>query len=208
MVYDKSDHVIMTQDSSLRKSARWILNKYDKFGRLLYTGIIPGGSRNDMQAQAVDKFIVEDRDANGFTRNGMQILYSNNYFVDIESVLTVNYYDTYPVLPDGITIPGNVFNQPVITDSQASSVNTRGLQVASYIKNTEDNNWTRNFTFYDNRGRILITHSINHLGGYTRIEKELNFAGLSKKLSLPTKGSAVIMKEKSLRLLTMTIRTE
>ncbi|PRB03836.1 sugar-binding protein [Chryseobacterium sp. MYb7] len=181
MVYDKSDRIIMTQDSTLRKKGRWIINKYDKFSRLLYTGIIPGGSRNDMQAQAVDKFIIEDRDTNGFTRNGMQILYSNNYFIDIETVLVVNYYDAYPSLPSEITIPGSIFAQPVITDNPAASVNTKGLQVASYIKNTEDNNWTKNFTFYDNRGRIVITHSINHLGGFTRIEKELNFAGLSKK---------------------------
>ena len=181
IVYDKSDRVIMTQEANLRKSGKWFINKYDKIGRVVYTGIIPGGSRSEMQNQAGDKYIVETRDSNGFTRNGMQIFYSNNMFVDIETVLTINYYDTYPSLPPEITIPASIMNQSVITDNSAASISTRGLQLASYTKNVEDDNWTKGFTFYDRRARNIGTYTLNHLGGYTKIEKELSFTGLEKK---------------------------
>lgn len=181
MVYDKSDRLIMTQDSNLRKNGKWVLSKYDKIGRLIYTGIITGGSRSDMQNQAGDKYIVENRSIDGFMSSGMQVFYTNNFFTNIETLLTVNYYDTYPSLPSQIVIPGSIFNQPVITDNFAASVNTKGLQLASYIKNVEDDNWTKTFTFYDRRGRDIATHAINHLGGYTKIEKELSFAGTVKK---------------------------
>ncbi len=39
-----------------------------------------------------------------------------------------------------------------------------------------------NYTYYDQKGRVIATHSINHLGGYTRTESELNFAGAPKKI--------------------------
>lgn len=136
-----------------------------------------------MQSQSGGGIITETRDNNGFTKNGMQIYYSNGYFVDIETVLSVNYYDTYPPLPSGITIPPQVLtpNQPVLSDVQGAELSTKGLPVASYVKNIEDDNWTKTFTWYDQKGRITGTHSINHLGGFTKTESELEFSGIATK---------------------------
>jgi hypothetical protein len=55
---------------------------------------------------------------------------------------------------------------------------TKGLPVMSFVKNIEDDNWTKNYTYYDQKARVIGTHSINHLGGYTRTESKLDFAGL------------------------------
>lgn len=181
MVYDKSDRLIMSQDANMFKKGKWLITKYDKLGRVVYTGIIPGGSRTEMQTQAGDQFVTENRETTGFTRNGIQIFYSNNYFATLETVLTVNYYDSYPSLPAEITLPTGIINQSVITDNATASINTKGLMTASYVKNVEDDNWTRNFTFYDRRGRTVGTYSLNHLGGFTKVETELNFSGLAKK---------------------------
>ncbi len=49
------------------------------------------------------------------------------------------------------------------------------------VKNIEDDNWTKTYTYYDTKGRIVGTHSINHLGGYTRVESQLDFSGAPKK---------------------------
>ncbi|SIT24175.1 YD repeat-containing protein, partial [Chryseobacterium ureilyticum] len=96
MVYDKADRLIMTQDANMREKNKWLITKYESLGRVAYTGIIGGGSRTSMQSQAENLIIVEARNGSGFTKNGMQIQYSNGYFVDIETILSINYYDTYP----------------------------------------------------------------------------------------------------------------
>ena len=49
---------------------------------------------------------------------------------------------------------------------------------ASYVKNIEDDNWTKNYTWYDTKGRPIGSHSINHLGGFTKTESELDFTGV------------------------------
>ncbi|SHN09435.1 hypothetical protein SAMN05444360_1541, partial [Chryseobacterium carnipullorum] len=48
------------------------------------------------------------------------------------------------------------------------------------VKNIEDDNWTKNYTYYDLKGRAIGSHSINHLGGYTKTESKLDFAGVAQ----------------------------
>lgn len=45
------------------------------------------------------------------------------------------------------------------------------------MRNLEDNNWTSSYVWYDQKGQIVGSHSINHLGGHTRTEIQLDFAG-------------------------------
>ncbi|SFT45919.1 RHS repeat-associated core domain-containing protein [Chryseobacterium formosense] len=177
MVYDKADRLIMTQDANLAQQSKWLITKYDKFGRVIYTGIISGGSRESMQGQAGGVIIAESRDPSGFTRNGMQIYYSNGYFIDIETVLSVNYYDSY--LP-GDPFPTMVYDQVVLpSDVQQYGVSTKGQLVSSFVKNIEDDNWTKTYYYYDLKGRPIRQYSQNHLGGYTNVEKRLDFSGNS-----------------------------
>ncbi|WP_131800027.1 RHS repeat domain-containing protein, partial [Chryseobacterium sp. CBo1] len=98
----------------------------------------------------------------------------------INHVLSVNYYDTYPLGTPGFTptLPGNA----AITDNFTQNVNTKSLPVASYVKNIEDDDWTKNYTWYDNKGRAIATHSINHFGGYTKKESQLDFSGTPKQV--------------------------
>lgn len=179
MVYDKADRLIMTQDANLNAQGRWLFTKYDQFGRPVYSGIIVGGSRESMQSQAGPIVIAESRDATGFTKNGIQIYYTNNLFYEFETVLSVNYYDTYPTGTPAFapTIP----NQSVVlTDNMSAGLNTKGFPLAFYIKNVEDDRWTKNYSYYDTKGRVIGTYSINYLGGYNKTESELDFTGLVK----------------------------
>lgn len=41
---------------------------------------------------------------------------------------------------------------------------TKGLPVASMVKNIEDNGWTKSYTWYDDKARPVATESRNHLG--------------------------------------------
>ncbi len=177
MVYDLADRLILTQDANLEGQGKWLITKYDKLGRVVYTGILPGCSRDCMQGQINTQVITENKDTTGFTRNGLQIYYTNVYFHNIESVLSVNYYDTYPT--GSPAMPTTVLGQTTLSqDAQNSNISTKSLTTASYVKNIEDDNWTKTYTWYDQRGRAVGTHSINHLGGYTKTESELDFAGV------------------------------
>ncbi|MDY0930773.1 DUF6443 domain-containing protein [Chryseobacterium sp. CFBP8996] len=181
MVYDKADRLIMTQDANLGQQGKWLISKYDPSERVAYTGIIAGGDRLSMQSQAEGYVITESRNPTGFTRNGMQIYYTNDWFLDIETILSVNYYDTYPL--GSPAIPAQVLGRTVLgLDVQNSDISTKGLPVATYVKNIEDDNWTKNYTWYDQKGRAIGGHSINHLGGYTKTESDLDFSGTPKQI--------------------------
>ncbi|MGD1320765.1 DUF6443 domain-containing protein [Chryseobacterium sp. 2R14A] len=181
MVYDKADRLVFTQDAVMRPSGKWLFTKYDQLGRVIYTGITQGeGSRMATQNMIANNIITENRNSTGFTKNGQQVFYSNDNFPYLETVLSVNYYDTYPDGTPGFTpaLPGNT----VITHNFEQAVNTKGLPTASYVKNIEDDNWTKHYTWYDNKGRAIATHSVNHLGGYTKTESELDFSGVPKQV--------------------------
>jgi RHS repeat-associated protein len=48
----------------------------------------------------------------------------------------------------------------------------------SLVKNIEDDNWTKNYTYYDKKGRAIGNYSINHLGGRTKVDSKLDFVGV------------------------------
>lgn len=177
MVYDKQDRLILTRDTVMEGKGQWLFTKYDKFGRVAYTGIISGGDRETMQNQLGSQNIVEEQTATGFNRPGIMVYYTNNFLSDSQTILSINYYDNYP--RDTKKFPPSVIlDQPVI--NAASSVSTQGMPTASYVKNVEDDNWTKTYFYYDFRGRAVGTHSVNHLGGYTGTESQLDFSGTPK----------------------------
>ena len=179
MVYDRADRLILTQDANLSATGKWLLTKYDIFGRVIYTGILPGGSRESMQSQ-IDLnhlIITETRNSTGFAKNGITVYYTNNYFVSLETVLSVNYYDTYPT---GTPFPtqNKIFGEAILQDAyDTESKSVKSLPTASFVKNINDDRWTKNYTFYDKRGRTIGNHSTNHLGGSTVVHSRLDFAG-------------------------------
>ncbi|MCI3937395.1 RHS repeat-associated core domain-containing protein [Chryseobacterium aahli] len=181
MVYDKADRLVATQDANLRQTSKWVVTKYDTFGRVIYTGLmpLPNQTRAGLQNITNQYVITESRNNTGFTRNGMQIYYTNDLYNQIETILTVNYYDIYPV--GSPAIPTQVLGQNILHENaQLYNISTKTLPVASYVKNIEDDNWTKSYTWYDTKGRPVASHSVNHLGGYTKTESLLDFSGVPK----------------------------
>ncbi len=186
MVYDKMDRLVMTQDANMKPTGKWFFTKYDKFSRILYTGIADIGAYTREQVQSsVNYYIehgqpaVEERNNTGFVKAGMTVYYGNAvYPTTIDKVLSINYYDTYP--PESPSRPVQVLNENTIGDNLADVVNTQNLPTASLLKNIEDDNWTKTYVWYDNKRRAIGTHSINHLGGYTRTDTLLDFTGVIK----------------------------
>ncbi len=186
MVYDKQDRLIMTQDAVIGALKQWLFTKYDQFGRAAYTGIYTSSQVYSAAGRAAEQVLADAKGSNnvarsatvGFTNSGLGVYYdsgSTSYPGSVTKLLTVNYYDTYPTGSSAVT---NVFAQPLLTDNPANAQTTKGMLTATYIKNIEDDRWTKNFIWYDTKGRNIGSRSNNYLGGYTVINNKLDFAGL------------------------------
>ncbi|MGU3375200.1 DUF6443 domain-containing protein [Chryseobacterium sp. M5A1_1a] len=200
MVYDKQDRIVLMQDGNLRTinnnfgAKGWIFTKYDKFGRTVYTGFFANTTtrpimQNSLNSMASNAGNNEEPSATPMVQDGMNVYYTKKAFpTGSMKILSVNYYDEYPQDTPLKTSP--ILGQELLTSvSMPLTINgvmttrsTKGLPTASYIRNISDTNWTRDYFWYDRSGREIGTHSINHLGGYTITETELNFAGAPKQI--------------------------
>lgn len=183
--YDKSDRLVMMQDATMKPSGKWFFTKYDKLSRVIYSGFVNVGNSSRQQVQNniysnIDqgKPSTEERNTTGFSSSGLTVYYGNTvYPTMIDKVLSVNYYDTYP---EGTPpVPTQVFSQMVSQQPGVGSlpVNTQGLSLASFVKNLDDDRWTKNYSYYDTQAREVSLVSVNYLGGYTKTDMELDFAG-------------------------------
>ncbi|WP_175608862.1 DUF6443 domain-containing protein [Chryseobacterium gambrini] len=191
IVYDTQDRVLMTQDANMGASRQWLFTKYDKFGRTVYTGIFTSAQnygsegrqaeQNTANAAAVSQ--NESRNPGGFSANGVTAYYTNSaYPTAFTKILSINYFDTYPA--ETPARPSQVFGKNTIGDNLAMAVNTKNLPTASYVKNIEDDNWTKSYIWYDEKARAVGTYAVNHLGGYTKTESLPDFAGVVQQTRL------------------------
>lgn len=182
MVYDKADRLILTQDANLRSQGKWLFTKYDQFSRPIYTGILDSSPGRIQQVNAIEGLATntEVRTSSSWNNSGMDVYYTNNtaYPTTNFKLLSVNYYDTYPSYSFNPPFPGTIYGKQTLTDNPATiGKSTKSLPVMTFVKNIEDDNWTKNYNYYDTKGRTIGTHSINYLGGYTKTESDLDFAG-------------------------------
>ena len=187
MVYDKLDRLTMSQDAGQRAKKEWLFTRYDRFGRVAYTGIATGESRAVEQANlnlTLSNHVERTPNA-GFTQNNMKVYYNPaiggeiSYPKNIKKLLSVNYYDEYP--PDAPAAPENILGQPLMASATAGGKSTKSLPLAVYLKNIENDDWSRTFTYYDQKARVIGTLHHNYLVGYTQIQMELDFAGVVQK---------------------------
>jgi RHS repeat-associated protein len=186
MVYDKQDRLILTRDSNLEAKGQWLFTKYDQFSRPIYTGILESPPGRIQQVNAIEGHGSnnEIRSTASWNNNGMDVYYTNGsaYPTMNFKLLSINYYDTYPSYSFNPPFPSTIQGEPVLTPTPtADGRSTKGLPVMSLVKNIEDDNWTKNYTYYDTKGRAIGSHSINYLGGYTKTESKLDFAGVPQK---------------------------
>ncbi|WP_330747611.1 DUF6443 domain-containing protein [Chryseobacterium sp. CP-77] len=197
MVYDQQDRIVLLQDGNLRTTTNnfgakgWIFTKYDQIGRIVYTGFFTNTATRQVMQNTLNSMSSNNEkiSSNPIVQNGMNIYYTKDAFpIESMTILSVNYYDQYP--PDAPVRPDNILGQNTLA-SIASSMTVngittsraiRGLPTASYVRNINDTNWTKNYIWYDLKGRQIGTHSINHLGGYTKTEAELDFSGIPKQM--------------------------
>lgn len=181
-IYDNQDRLVGIQDAELKKKGQWLYTQYDKFGRIVITGLASGGDRNAEQILAAGSGNMLRTNSVVFNRQGMDVFYDPGVTYPHASkwvaLLAVNYYDSYPGYNFNPAFPANTPETTFLTETPtADGRSTQGLSVLNLVKNLEDENWTKNYVYYDVNGRVIGTHSINHLGGYTKMNAKMDFDG-------------------------------
>ncbi|MBP1640244.1 MAG: hypothetical protein H6Q17_1827 [Bacteroidetes bacterium] len=184
MVYDQTDRLILSQDGNQRLKNQWTVNKYDIFGRLLYSGIANNSSnRATMESNYSGQIFTES-----YTGSGPVAGYTSDN-VTPSILLTVNYYDNYDFLtytdnnpggmlsstaPDGYTAPDKDHVKTMLTGTR-----TYHLDDPSKFEVTA--------LYYDKYGRTVQIRASNHLSGYDITYNEIDFTGKPNK-TLKTDG--------------------
>ena len=180
MVYDQLDRPVLTQDANLKLQNKWLFNKYDVYGRLVYNGLHTNKASRDQLQNQINNFIdnstkkdnAETRTNSAITTGDVAINYTNSAFpINNLEVLKVNYYDDYnfsdPHMPN---ITTNILNHNVTT-------RLKGLQTASWTKTLGATSWSKDYNIYDEKGRVISVYNRNYLGGFTENKSDLDFRG-------------------------------
>jgi RHS repeat-associated protein len=176
MVYDLADRLILSQDGNQRAKAQWTVNKYDLFGRLLYSGLInDGSSRSSMEANYSGSVTNES-----YTGSGPVVGYTSANLTP-STLLTVNYYDSYTFLTYSGNNPGGMLTNTTLSgyDNPASAnPYAKTLLTGTRVYHLDNPSlFEVTAIYYDRYARVVQSRASNHLGGYDLTYNALNFTG-------------------------------
>lgn len=173
IVYDVLDRPVLTQDANMRSQtpSQWLFTKYDRLGRVAYTGIwrVTGGSREAFQAVVNTVSNPFELRTTTATSIGDALVYysnTNTYPSAPLEVLSINYYDEYVdyTVPgnNGLTLPTTVMLQNT-TEHPSVTTTTKGLPTVSRVRvlGQTPAKWITSLTAYDSRGRAIYSDSYN-----------------------------------------------
>lgn len=169
IIYDDLDRPVMTQDANQVSGKEWLFTKYDRLGRVVYTGkynhssIISGAAMQTHydNMNYTSSHFYEQKVTSG---TGVQSsYYTNDDFPksNIE-VLTVNYYDNYNFNLAGSVSPSSI-NYIYEQSGTPDVITTRvlGLPTGTKVKTLGQSKWTTTINYYDERGRGIYTYAKN-----------------------------------------------
>jgi RHS repeat-associated protein len=197
MVYNRFDQLVMTQDALQRShnDQDWLVTKYDKFGRVVVTGIFKDAG----SVANADKRVVIQGQAEAISPNpNWEVLTTNagngyinsagtynNYPTALNTTLTVNYYDDY-------TFP----NAAALTAQGTVSSKTKGLLTGVRVYTTTGTASYLAENYYDDDGRLTQTLGENSVGGTDRVINNISFAnellGSTRTHTKPAQANTVI----------------
>jgi len=186
-VYNAYDQVVATQDGNQRQHNQWTITKYDALGRGIVTGLWDNGNtpisqaalRTAVYGQAGRYENKDNSQTYGYTLN-------NTYPTSLNTVLSVNYYDSYD-LPGGnpylYANDSQVNGMPgaASTMTQGQPTATRITVLNTIANTTPDMLWS--VMYYDDKGRVIQTKAQHYLGGtvnpgnYDQVSTGYDFTG-------------------------------
>ncbi|WP_299627680.1 DUF6443 domain-containing protein [uncultured Tenacibaculum sp.] len=173
IVYNRLDNPVVTQDAVLDAQKKWLFTKYDKLGRVVYTGYqMNSSSRTTYQnaASSTANAQWEDRQNSARALGGTTVYYTSKAIpTTVTEVYTVNYYDTYVDLPSGLSA--------TVTTSygQTSTTRTKGLATVTKVRVLSTNDWITTVSYYDEKARPIYVYSKNdYLNTIDIVESKLD----------------------------------
>ncbi|MDO5665166.1 MAG: DUF6443 domain-containing protein [Bacteroidia bacterium] len=158
MKYDKADRLIFSQDGN-QAGNRWTFFFYDVFGRQTTTGIWKSNT-----IPALGNLVVKT----DYTGTGSLAGHAVNLSLPAVDLMTVNYYDDYLFVNTltaaektkmpYIAIPG--YDAQYKSSAKGLLTGTRTYQMNDATK------YVVSAHYYDHRGRLVQSHTSNHLGGF------------------------------------------
>ena len=185
IIYDQLDRVIMTQDGLQRANGQWLFTKYDKYSRVVFTGIYNNASQDRSSGQQAAKTSTTFNEVRVVAPptdvSGTLIYYTNDALPTADhlmDVLTINYYDDY-VDTAGMNVPATT------SYGTATTTNLKGLPTVSKVRVLEPSGpvvgataWITSITGYDDKGQPVYGETDNpYLETSDVSESLLDFTG-------------------------------
>ena len=155
MIYDKKDRLVLSQDGEQSKSNTWLYSKYDKFNRVIETGICSSTkSAVNLRSEA---FVSSDYTPTNIVKK-----------------LTETYYDNYNF--DGISssVPAGV-----TSCATGFFIDVKGLVTGTKVRvlGVSDEQWITTTNYYDNKYRLIQSIKNLYPSGKSIVSNVYDFVG-------------------------------
>lgn len=176
MVYDARDRLVMTQDGNMGYNT-WIVTQYDNLNRPARTYKWDDPADEGFE----DVLPLADISSNYPTLSGTYELLTETYYDDyswvsgsgsgLSSTLitTYNSNSTYFYIASNTTSP---YPQAI-----TASYEVKGMVTGTKAQVLGTSTYLYNTSFYDDRGRVVESHSTNYLGGKDTAVMQYDFSG-------------------------------
>ncbi len=195
-VYDNRNRLVFSQDEVQRSNNQWIFRKYDKFNRLIMTGVDNSGNTQTQwetslkNALSTEMYEDTNSSATGYTTG-------NSYPKNNHEILAITYYDDYnfkahvdwdtDLSPDPFDYTSSVSGLSLPVSNHTA---VKGLTTGSKVKILGTSTWLNTVIYYDDEYRTIQVVSENHLTGHDRISNQLHdFNGILEKMKLEHAGT-------------------
>ena len=195
MVYDDRDRLVLTQDGNQRLTNKWTFTKYDQLNRPIMTGIFTDPyhiTQSVMQIFVNQKLsdplymLYEEPSSNSstfYTENSFPKSTDGNGY----QPYTLTFYDNYNFRSIVTGFSSLSFNQTrkidTYSDTDGTSNgyfdNVKGLATGSktLVMDGTTNNWVLAVNYYDNKYRLIQSHSTLYPVGTSMISSRYDFTG-------------------------------
>lgn len=178
MIYDARNRLVMTQDSALRASHKWMYTIYDALNRPTTTGQITDNSNYnnpEYHRNLADTSIVYPNTGSYTNEELTRTFYDDYSWRSGEgnplSATRSSTYDSYLLTPSSTTFP---YPQ----DATTQSVQLRGKITGTKVKILgTSGTFLYSVNFYDDRGRLIQTQGTNQTGGTDIILMQYSWSG-------------------------------
>jgi len=186
IVYDNLDRPVLTQDPNLRATQDWLFTKYDKLGRVAYTGMYHNGStRLTIQPLFEDDLaenMYEERTTSIITVDQYRLYYTNKSYPNDASnlvIYTINYYDDYNFDLAGSELPESIYSKIPTTNVKGLPTGTKVRVLTADAKGVlTTSDWITSLTYYDTIHRPIYSYTHNdYLQTTDKIKSKLDFTG-------------------------------